>query len=98
MILTFQPPTEQQQAGCEGKQSFSDVGVANQVARRMRRNNPRTSPHAYKCRSCQLWHIVGTAAPNPFRSKRTFKRVWWNITSWPQYRHVTLDKRYFSWY
>jgi len=81
-----QPQGDQASAGCGGKQGFTDYGIAHSVARRMRRNNSRTSPHAYKCSTCGLWHIGTHVSPQSYKGKRSTKRVSWAQFRVPQYR------------
>jgi ribosomal protein L32 len=81
-----QPPGDQTSAGCGGKEVFDDYGVAHSVAKRMRRNNSRTSPHAYKCQACGLWHIGTHVSPQSYKGKRTTKRVSWTQFRVPRHR------------
>jgi ribosomal protein L32 len=81
-----QPSGDQNSAGCGGKQGFNDYGMAHTIARRMRRNNGRTAPHAYKCATCGLWHIGSHVSPQSYRGKRTTKRVSWSPFRIPRHR------------
>lgn len=42
--------------GCEGKVSFDNFKLANDVVKRPRKND-RCARTAYRCGHCRLWHI-----------------------------------------
>lgn len=57
-------------AGCAGKGAYATPQLAHAVLKRRKWDKARADLQAYRCPTCGLYHLGGTARKRAWKSKR----------------------------